>query len=129
MIQGLKKRFLKGKYGVCGIHRPSTYEAKELGNLLKEYGWQVELEKCDGFKHIDIAIVAVKVNIEIDGRQHQNSKQALADLKRTYYSFKKGYVTLRIPNILVRNFHTRAETARFINLLLRESGEHINQED
>lgn len=45
-----------------------------------------ELEKFDGYKHIDIAVVEVKVNIEVDGRHHiYNNKQFLADLK--YYPF------------------------------------------
>lgn len=99
-----------------------------MAHLLRKHGWNASLEKCDGFKHIDIAIVEVKVNIEVDGKQHQDSRQALADLKRTYYSFKKGYVTLRIPNVLVRNFATRVETAKFIDDFLRESREQINEE-
>ena len=41
-------------------------------------------------------------HIEVDGEYHNTRpKQALADLKRTYYSFKKNYFTLRIPNSLV----------------------------
>ena len=44
----------------------STPEARELGRLLKSYGWKVELEKWDGHKHVDIAITEVKVNIEVD---------------------------------------------------------------
>jgi very-short-patch-repair endonuclease len=100
----------------------STPEARELGRLLKNYGWKVELEKWDGHKHIDIAITEAKVNIEVDGKQHNLSpKQALADLERTYYSFKKGYVTLRIPNVLVRDAATIEDTARFIDKFLRES--------
>jgi len=44
----------------------------------------------DGYKHIDIAIPEAKINIEIDGVHHNyNAQQALSDLKRTYYSFKK----------------------------------------
>ena len=98
----------------------STPEARELGELLRQYGWKVELEKYDGYKHIDIAIVECKVNIEVDGLQHGYSrKQALADLERTYYSFIKGYVTLRIPNVLVHDYEARKTTAEFINKFLQ----------
>jgi len=100
----------------------STPEAKELGELLKSYGWKVELEKWDGHKHIDIAIVEAKVNIEVDGKQHNlDPNQALKDLMRTFYSFKKGFITLRIPNCLVRDFATIKKTAKFIDKFLRES--------
>ena len=76
-----------------------TPEARKLGILLKKAGWRIEFEKFDGYKSIDIAIVEARVNIEVDGSQHNlDEKQALADLKRTFYSFKKGFVTLRIPN-------------------------------
>jgi very-short-patch-repair endonuclease len=106
-----------------------TPEALRLGNLLKDYGWKVEFEKWDGYKHIDIAITEVKVNIEVDGKQHGfSSRQALADLKRTFYSFRKGYVTLRIPNILVRNNTSIEETAAFINEFLKTSDSQLIQE-
>lgn len=104
----------------------STPEARELGGLLGSYGWKVELEKFDGHKHIDIAITEAKVNIEVDGKQHNLSpKQALADLERTFYSFKKGYVTLRIPNSLVRDYKTITMTAKFINNFLRTSEDQL----
>lgn len=79
-----------------------------------------EIEKFDGFKKIDIAVTHAKVNIEIDGSQHNwQAKQALADLQRTYYSFKKGYFTLRIPNSLVHNYLD--QTADMITEILNES--------
>ncbi|MCU0653568.1 MAG: hypothetical protein MUD10_04900 [Candidatus Pacebacteria bacterium] len=107
-------------------HQP-TSEARELAKLLEGYGWHPELEKWDGFKHIDIAITSAKVNIEVDGRRHDYSqKQALADLKRSYYSFKKGYITLRIPNVLVHDTAAIRETAEFIDKFLRESDHQLN---
>jgi very-short-patch-repair endonuclease len=79
-------------------------EAVTLYFKLKEHGVAAELDKHDGYKTIDIAIEDAKVHIEIDGMYHNyNSHQTLSDLKRTYYSFKKGYPTLRIPNSLIRN--------------------------
>jgi very-short-patch-repair endonuclease len=103
-----------------------TPEAYSLGDLLRSYGWNVEFEKWDGYKHIDIAITECKVNIEVDGGQHTwNVQQALADLERTYYSFKKGFVTLRIPNVLVHNKETTQLTARFIDKFLRTSEQQL----
>ncbi|MEO5591619.1 MAG: DUF559 domain-containing protein [Chitinophagaceae bacterium] len=61
------------------------------------------LEKSDAYKTTDIAVIDAKVNIEVDGPQYNsNPGQALSDLERTYASFKKGYLTLRIPHSLVR---------------------------
>jgi hypothetical protein len=98
----------------------TTRETVDLYFSLKARGVPAELEKSDGYKTIDIAIVDAKVNIEVDGRQHSfNAKQALSDLQRTYYSFKKGYFTLRIPNALVR--HNLDETADYITDLLNVS--------
>ena len=80
----------------------STTETQKLCFALQGSGVRALIDFWDGHKHIDIAIPEAKLNIEVDGIQHnQSSKQALADLKRTYYSFKKGYFTLRIPNSLI----------------------------
>ncbi len=82
----------------------STLQAKKISDALRKRGIPTLLELWDGHKHIDIAIPEYKLNIEVDGEHHNTKpKQALADLKRTYYSFKKGYFTLRIPNSLVEN--------------------------
>lgn len=87
---------------VENMYKESTPEAIKLYLALKERGVPAELEKFDGYKHIDIAVTEAKVNIEVDGGHHNFSKrQAFSDLKRTYYSFKKGYFTLRIPNALL----------------------------
>ncbi len=97
-----------------------TLESIQLYFALKERGVPAELEKFDGFKHIDIAITEAKVNIEVDGGHHNfNNRQALADLKRTYFSFLKGYLTLRIPNSLVREHLD--ETADYLTDFLVES--------
>ncbi|MBN2101292.1 MAG: DUF559 domain-containing protein [Candidatus Aenigmarchaeota archaeon] len=124
--------FSTGKYRrpLCRFHqkeeKKSTPEALELGKALKSRGVPVELEKFDGFKHIDIAVFDAKVNIEVDGVQHNLKKeQALADLKRTFFSFKKGFLTLRIPNILVRDKKTLEETADFITEFLIESRDQL----
>jgi very-short-patch-repair endonuclease len=116
-----RQRFYNAHIPSINNHQP-TSEVQRLGKLLSGYGWKVELEKYDGYKHIDIAVTEARVNIEVDGRQHHTStRQAFADLERTYYSFKKGFITLRIPNILVRNPAVIDETAKFINKFLQES--------
>lgn len=93
----------------------STHHAMQLYFLLKEQGIHAELEKHDGYKTVDIVIEEAKVHIEVDGAHHNFDKgQALADLKRTFYSFKKGYLTLRIPNSLICNETTARETAKYL---------------
>jgi very-short-patch-repair endonuclease len=94
-----------------------TPEAKSLYYALKKRGIRSELEKWDGFKHIDIAITSAKLNIEVDGKQHHSHRQSLADLKRTFHSSKKGYETIRIPNTLVRK--DVKEAAEYIAELVR----------
>jgi very-short-patch-repair endonuclease len=91
----------------------TTPQTLALYFSLREKKIPAELEKFDGFKTIDIAVVEARVNIEVDGAQHNTKHdQALADLKRTYWAFKKGYYTLRIPNSLVKN-HLE-ETAKYV---------------
>jgi very-short-patch-repair endonuclease len=100
----------------------TTHEAIRLYFALKVRGVPAEMEKFDGFKHIDIAIPEAKINIEVDGGHHNyNDMQALADLKRTFFSFLKGYYTIRIPNSLVYNESVLNETADFIVKILNES--------
>ncbi len=102
----------------------TTDEALSLYFALKLRGVPAEIEKFDGHKTIDIAVTHAKVNIEIDGSHHNwKPQQALADLKRTYFSFKKGYLTLRIPNSLVRNHLD--ETADLITEILVENRSKI----
>ncbi len=104
-----------------------TPQALKLGNLLKSMGYKVEFEKYDGYKHIDIAIVNKKVNIEVDGGQHHGTQQALRDLKRTFYSWNKSFVTLRIPNCLTKD-DTIEETARYIDKFLRKDRTQLEKE-
>lgn len=85
------------------IRNTSTEETISLYFALKERGVPAKIEKYDGYKTIDIAVPEAKMNIEIDGMHHNfDARQALSDLQRTYYSLKKGYNTVRIPNSLIR---------------------------
>lgn len=105
----------------------ATKESLKLFESLIKMGVNAKLELWDKHKHIDIAIPDKRVNIEVDGGYHQNKKQALADLKRTYYSWKKGYVTLRIPNKLVQEY--AYDTAGYIKKFLEASDEQLEQDD
>ena len=97
--------------------KSSTEEATRLYLSLKRRGVPAELEKYDGYKTIDIAVADARVNIEVDGHQHvSNPKQALSDLKRTYFSLQKGFLTLRIPTTLIRE--NLEETADYITTFL-----------
>jgi hypothetical protein len=103
----------------------TTPHAIELYFALKRRGVPAELEKWDGYKTIDITVTDAKVNIEVDGKHHNyNHQQALSDLKRTYFSFQKGYLTLRIPNSLVE--WSIEETADYITGFLNESKNRKN---
>jgi very-short-patch-repair endonuclease len=97
----------------------TSRETVKLYFLLKQKGIAVELEK-DGNNSTDIAIANAKVNIEVDQPQtNYNRRQVLADLKRTYYSFEKGYYTLRIPNGLVA--YDQDDAVSFIEEFLQVS--------
>jgi very-short-patch-repair endonuclease len=101
------QKTMESKWNAATMHALSLYF------LLKKKGIRAELEKCDGFKTIDISITEARLNIEVNG-SHHNTKhdQALADLQLTFYSFKKGYYTFRIPNSVVRSHLT--ETAEYV---------------
>jgi len=93
-------------------------EARALHRALVDLGIPAELELFDGYKTVDIAIPAANIHIEVDGSQHHtSSRQALADLKRTYYSLQQGIYTIRIPNNLVR-YHL-PETVDFVARIIQ----------
>jgi very-short-patch-repair endonuclease len=74
-------------------------QARLLHSALLQRGIEAEIEKFDGYKHIDIAIVSAKLNIEVDGIHHFTDADAIiADLRREYFSEEKGYDTIHIPN-------------------------------
>ncbi len=100
-----------------------NYSTKETINLyfsLRDRGVPAELEKFDGYKAVDIAVIEARVNIEVDGvRQVNNADEAFADLQRTFYSFKKGFLTLRIPSVLVKQ--NLNQTADYVTAFLNET--------
>jgi hypothetical protein len=80
----------------------ATPEAKALYIELLKCQVPAILELWDGYKSPDITIHKELVHIEIDGSQHRmDFSQAISDLERTVHSLRNGYITLRIPNILI----------------------------
>jgi len=78
-------------------------EAVQLYYALKEAGANPMLEWWDGHKSIDIAISRVKLNIEIETDYHLiTHEQAIQDLEEAMHAFKKGFTTLKIPNVAIK---------------------------
>ncbi len=85
-----------------GFKEP-TKEAADLKEELIRRGVKVYVELNDGYKHVDLALPAAKLNVEVDGVQHlTNPKQIVTDLNRGYYSNRLGYSTMHIPNEMIR---------------------------
>ena len=104
----------------------ATEYAKRLYLALKQRNVPAELEKYDGHKTIDIAITCLKINIEVDGSQHNmDSRQALSDLNRTKFSLDKGFFTLRVPNSVVKD--NIEKTADIIVDILQKRKEEIEK--
>jgi len=103
-----------------------SIEATRLYLSLRKRHVPAELEKFNGYKTIDIAIVDAKVNIEVEAPHHQfKYKQALTDLKQTLYSFQDGFLTLRIPNVLIKK--NLEETANCVTeLIMRNKSLHLS---
>jgi very-short-patch-repair endonuclease len=77
-------------------------QARKLHSALQQRGLDVEIEKWDGHKHIDLSIESAELYIEIDGDQHYtNADTIMRDLKRDYFSNEDGYDTLHFPNFII----------------------------
>lgn len=90
----------------------TSEQARLLHSALRQRDVEAEIEKYDGHKHIDIAIVQAKLNIEVDGIFHYLDADAMeTDLRREYFSEEKGYDTIRIPNFVIeQNLDKVADT-------------------
>ena len=89
-------------------------------------GINAKLEHWDGFKHIDIAIPDLRVNIEVDGKHHLfSSKQLSADIERSHYSKEEGIDTIRIPNQFIDE--DVVGLARSIALVARKRYAEMNE--
>ncbi len=82
--------------------KASSREAAKLYFYLRKKGVKAELQKDNGYRKVDIAVAEARLDIEVDGKlENCNPLRAMAELKRTFFSFKKGYNTLHVPNALV----------------------------
>jgi len=80
-------------------------EAIKLYYGLKNAGANPMLEWWDGKKSIDIAISRVKLNIEVDTQHNMiTHTQAINDLEEAMHSFKNGFTSIRIPNVVVKYY-------------------------
>lgn len=105
--------------------KDASQETRELYHALKRRGVHAQLEKNTGLMTIDIATSDAIVNIEVEGLAHNYSaKHALADLKRSYHAFKRGYLTLKIPISLLKS--NLEETAQYITDFLKENRDQLD---
>jgi very-short-patch-repair endonuclease len=90
------------------MYKRPTPEAHTLKHELEKHGLRVLVEVDDGHKHVDLAIPAARINIEVDGKQHyEDPFQIMSDLKRAHYSDDMGYDTIHVPNVLIKTDVTR----------------------
>ena len=103
----------------------TTPEVVNLYFALKNRGFEPDMEKFDGHKHVDIVFERPKLHIEVDGIQYnQSTRQALSDLKRTFYSMQGGFLTYVFQIFLVRNELT--ETVNYlVELILERYYKHM----
>ena len=94
----------------------STKQALALCRELEERGILVKPEHWDGYKHVDIHIPDVNINIEVDGLQHlTDPKQIVSDFHREYYSDIHKLNTLHIPNeVLMNHLHEIADAIAIV---------------
>jgi len=93
--------------------RKSAKPANKLFFALRARSIDAKLSFADGHKTVDIYIPKSLLHIEVDGAHHNlDEKQAFKDLMRTYFSLKRGYFTIRIPNSLVKK--KLKDTTKFI---------------
>ncbi len=77
-------------------------QVRKLHSALIQRGVDVEIEKWDEHKHIDLSIEPAGLYIEIDGDAHYTDSDTISrDLKRDYFSNEAGYDTLHIPNYII----------------------------
>ena len=96
--------------------------ARKLHSALIQRGINVEIEKWDEHKHIDLSVESAGLYIEIDGDDHYtNADTIMRDLKRDYFSNEEGYDTLHIPNYIIdKNIDAVADA--FVQVINRRTG-------
>ena len=87
------------------IDNGTPLEAIHLFYALKTAGVNPMLEWWDGKKSVDIAVSRVKLNIKIDMNYEMiTHSQAINDLEQAMHSFKNGFTTIRIPNVVIKYY-------------------------
>lgn len=106
------------------IDNGTPIEAIHLFYALKTAGVNPMLEWWDGNKSVDIAISRVKLNIEIDTDYDMiTHNQAINDLEQAMHSFKNGFTTIRIPNVVIKYY--LKDTVKNIQGIIKGLREHI----
>jgi len=100
----------------------STKQAQALCGALEKRGIFVKPEHWDGYKHVDIHIPDVNINIEVDGMQHlTDPEQIMADFDRDYFSDIHKLNTLHITNeVLMNNLDQIADAITVVVLKRRQ---------
>ena len=85
------------------MNKKPTQEAIDLYDALTNKGIKCVLEHpSDGHKHIDIRLIEAKIDIEVDGDENVTEPtRSESDVKRRYWSYREGFVTIHIPNHIV----------------------------
>lgn len=110
---------------LCRKDQP-TEEARKIGKALESRGWKVIYEAFDDYKHVDLSIPDAKVDIEVDGLHHYTDHiQALRDLERARHSYKDGFYTVHIPNILADNDEILNKTIACLDKFLKMNLEDV----
>jgi hypothetical protein len=95
----------KGRMDKLVNTKKTPVEAIKLYYGLKEIGISSMLEWWDGKKSVDLAISRVKLNIEIDTEYNTiTHEQAIMDLEEAMHSFKNGFTTIRIPDVVIKYY-------------------------
>jgi len=89
-------------------------QARMLHSVLTQRGIEVEIEKWDHHKHIDLSIESAGLYIEIDGDHHYTKADTIMrDLKRDYFSNEEGYDTLHFPNHIIEYQISTTQSCHF----------------
>ncbi|SDE99649.1 hypothetical protein [Cellulophaga baltica] len=95
----------KGRMDKLVNTKKTPTEAIKLYYGLKEIGISSMLEWWDGKKSVDLAISRVKLNIEVDTEYNTiTHEQAIMDLEEAMHSFKNGFTTIRIPDVVIKYY-------------------------
>ena len=83
------------------LRKNSTIQEKRIWNLLKNHqfhGLKFKRQQPIGDYIVDFICKEAKVIIEIDGGQHNETENIIADENRTKYLENKGYKVIRFWN-------------------------------